>query len=142
MLSRIAQPFFIALAGLSISLSGLLAIPNFQDPGQQSTLFNAASITTTTQSVVVACPQGSGSVGRKTLSVHNGAGGGALTATVELRDAGVGANFTSGYLAVNNLAAGSSNSATVGPTAAGGAFCHVSVVSASTSTATVTLRRE
>jgi hypothetical protein len=126
-------------AGLLIA--GFTLLPTAQDPGQQTALFTGAVVTTTTQAATVACPQGAGSIGRKTLAVHN-AGAGAVTVTIELRDYQAGPNITSGYLAVSNLASGLASTDVATPAEAGGAFCRVSAVSASTSTITVTLRRE
>jgi hypothetical protein len=121
-------------------------IPTAQDPGTQGTIFTGATITTTAQTAVVACGQGSGAIGRKTLVVWSGpvatATGGLVTVTAELRDSQTSPNFTSGYLAVNAVATNTATSDTALPTEAGGAFCRVSAVSASTSTITVTLRRE
>lgn len=143
-LTNLSSPVFLALAGLTFVFFTFNPphIPNAQDPGTQAAIFTNATVTTTVQSSVVACGQGAGSVGRKTLAVDNETGGGVITVTAELRDRSVGSNFTSGYLAVNSLAAGSLSSATVDNTAAAGRFCQVSAVSASTSTITVTLRRE
>jgi len=141
MIFRIKQtfaPLILAFAGL---LSLFAFIPTAQDPGQQTALFTAATITTTTQTAVFACSQGSGSIGRKTLTVHN-AGAGVVTVTVELRDDQTTPNFTSGYLAVNNLASGSTSGDTATPAEAGGRYCQASAASASTSTITATLRRE
>jgi hypothetical protein len=131
----------LLIAGFSLASTGHSVIPTAQDPGQQTALFTGATITTTTQAATVACPQGAGSIGRKTLAVHN-AGAGAVTVTVELRDYQSGPNVTSGYLAVNGLATGLASTDVATPAEAGGAFCRVSAVSASTSTITVTLRRE
>lgn len=136
----------LLLAGLGLASAGHFVLPpttpTQQDPGQQTALFTGSTITTTAQAATVACPQGSGSVGRKTLAADNETGGGAVTVTVELRDYQARPNITSGYLAVNNLAAGSASSDTATPSEAGGAYCRVSAFSASTSTITVTLRRE
>jgi hypothetical protein len=119
-------------------------IPTQQDPGVQAAVFTGATITTTAQSAVIACNQGSGHVGRKTLVVWNGPvpTGGVVTVTAELRDAADSPNFTSGYLAVGAVATNTASSDTALPTEAGGRFCRVTAVSASTSTITVTLRRE
>lgn len=119
----------------------LAFIPVQQDAGLQATVFNAVTVNATPQAVTVACNQGTGQVGRKTLVVHNGSGG-AVTVTAELRDDQLNPNFTSGYLAVNNLAAASASSDTSTPSEAGGRFCRVTAVSASSSVITVTLRRE
>ena len=131
-------PLLLAFAGL-ITLFAF--IPAQQDTGQQTALFTGATITTTTQTAVVACGQGAGAIGRKTLAVDN-AGAGVVTVTVELRDAQATPNFTSGYLAVNGLASGSAGSDTATPSEAGGRYCQASATSASTSTITATLRRE
>lgn len=120
-----------------------VAIPLNQDSGRQSTLWESDVITTTAQTTVVACGQGVGSIGRKTLVVWNSPGSdGVITVTGELRDARLAPNFTSGHLAVNGLATDTLSSDTVTATAAGGRFCQFSATSASTSTITVTLRRE
>lgn len=119
------------------------AAPLPQDPGQQVDVFSGATITTTAQTATTACGQGSGSVGRKTLSVINSSGSdGAITVTAELRATSAVSNHTSGYLAVNGLAVASASSDTTTPDEAAGRFCQISAVSASTSTITVTLRRE
>ena len=141
MIFRIKQtfaPLLLAFAGL---LSLFTFIPTAQDPGQQTALFTGATITTTTQAAVVACSQGAGAIGRKTLAVHN-AGAGAVTVTVEMRDDQTTPNFTSGYLAVNNLASGGTANDVATPSEAGGRYCQASATSASTSTITATLRRE
>lgn len=137
-LTSLLTPVILS-AGLLIAGFGF--IPRQQDPGQQTALWTAATITTTTQTAVVACAQGAGSIGRKTLAVHN-AGAGVVTVTVELRDDQATPNFTSGYLAVNSLASGSTANDVATPAEAGGRYCQASAVSASTSTITVTLRRE
>lgn len=122
------------------------AEPQAQDPGLQAAIFSGATITTTAQAVTVACSQGSGAIGRKTLVVWNGGpavgNGAAVTVTAELRDEASAPNFTSGYLAANGVATNTATSDTALPTEAAGRFCRVSAVSASTSTVTVTLRRE
>jgi hypothetical protein len=132
---------FLASAFLIVSLA---FIPTNQDAGLQAALWTGATITTTAQSVTTACNQGSGHIGRKTLVVWNGpvASGGRVTVTAELRDDQNSPNFTSGYLAVGNVATNTASSDTALPTEAGGRFCQVTAVSASTSTITVTLRRE
>jgi len=138
--SKNAAPLLLAFAGL---LAIFAFIPSQQDAGQQTAIWTGATITTTTQTQVVACGQGAGAIGRKTLAVHNGsAGAGAVTVTAELRDGLTTPNFTSGYLAVNGVATDTLSSDTVDATAAAGRFCQVSAVSASTSTITATLRRE
>lgn len=137
---RPAAAALFAITGL-LAVLGFLPSAQSGDPGIQADLWTGATITTTTQAQTVACGQGAGMIGRKTLAVHNG-GAGAVTITVELRDRADGPNVTSSYLAVNNLSSGSANSATAAATAAGGRFCRVSAVSASTSTLTATLRRE
>lgn len=131
------------LASLGIILS-FAFIPTQQDAGLQAAIFTGATITTTAQTAVVACNQGTGHVGRKTLVVWNGPvpTGGIVTVTAELRDDQNSPNFTSGYLAVNAVATNTATSDTALPSEAGGRFCRVSAVSASTSTITVTLRRE
>ncbi len=137
---KLSFPILIAIIALSIALLALA--PVAQDPGQQVTLFDSVSITTTTQTAVTPCGQGNGSIGRKTLSAINGSGGGKITVTAELRNSRTGENFTSAYLAINGLAAAANSSDTTTPSETAGAFCQVSIVSASTSTATVVLRRE
>lgn len=120
----------------------IAAAPLPQDPGQQSDIFTGAVVTTTAQTSVTPCSQGSGAIGRKTLSVINESGGDIITVTAELRATTVVSNHTSGHLAVNALAAGSASSDTTTPDEAAGRYCQVSAVSAGTSTITVTLRRE
>lgn len=139
---------FKPAAALMFAFTGLVAVLGFLPPAQssgdlgiQAELWTGATVTTTTQAQTVACGQGAGMIGRKTLAVHNG-GSGAVTVTVELRDRADGPNVTASYLAVNNLSSGSATSATVAPTAAGGRFCRVSAVSASSSVFTASLRRE
>lgn len=129
--------------GLLLAGLGLLppTAPSHQDPGQQTALWTATTITTTAQAQTIACPQGSGSVGRKTLAVHN-TGADAATVTIELRDYSTGPNITTGYLAVSSLAQDAAASDTATPSEAGGAFCRVSAVSVGTSVITATLRRE
>jgi hypothetical protein len=143
--TQIVFPLFFSLSGLFIVFSLLAFIPANQsgDPGQQSALWTGATITTTAQSQVVACGQGGGSVGRKTLVIHNAtASDGAVTVTVELRDGLTTPNFTSGFMALNGVATDTISYTTVAPTGDAGRFCEVSAVSASTSTITATLRRE
>lgn len=133
------------LFGLALLLAAFIYPVTQQatgDPGVQGDVFAGATITTTAQTAVVACGQGAGQIGRKTLVVENQTGGGIVTATGELRTSAAAPNFTSGYLAVNAVAAGATSSATVAPTAAGGRFCRISITSASTSVVTITLRRE
>lgn len=137
---RISAPIILATILLSIVLLALS--PVAQDPGQQATIFEGSTITTTAQTSVTPCGQGSGAIGRKTLSVINEAAGGIVTVTAELRATQAVSNHTSGYLAVNALAAGSASSDTATPDEAAGRFCQVSAISANTSTITVTLRRE
>lgn len=133
---------FIALTIISLLLTlGLAPLP--QDPGQQVDVFSGATITTTAQTATTACGQGAGSVGRKTLSVINSSGSdGTITVTAELRATSAVSNHTSGHLAVNALAVASASSDTTTPDEAAGRFCQISAVSATTSTITVTLRRE
>lgn len=139
-LKLLSTGFFASLA----LLATFAFIPTQQDPGLQAAVFTGATITTTAQSAVVACGQGSGAIGRKTLVVWNApiTNGGTVTVTAELRDEATSPNFTSGYLVVNGVATNTATSDTALPTEAGGRFCRVSAVSASTSTITVTLRRE
>lgn len=127
----------------ALLITGFTLLPTSQDPGQQTALFTGAVITTTAQTAVFACSQGSGSIGRKTLAVWNGSSSaGPVTVTVELRDTQTSPNFTSGYLAAGGVATNTTSSDTATPAEAGGAFCQVSAVSGNTSTITVTLRRE
>ena len=134
-------PIFLAFGMLTFVLLALS--PVAQDPGRQAVIFSGSTITTTAQTATTPCGQGSGSVGRKTLSVVNSTdSSGVVTVTAELRDTIAITNFTSGYLAVNAVATGAASSDTSLPTEAAGRFCQVSAVSASTSTITVTLRRE
>lgn len=133
---------FLALAGL-VFLFAFLPPAQTGDPGIQGDVFAGQTITTTAQTAVVACGQGAGYIGRKTLVVENSsASNGAITVTAELRTSAAASNFTSGYLAVNGVATNTASSATVAPTAAGGRFCLVRATSANTSVVTVTLRRE
>lgn len=120
----------------------IAAAPLPQDPGQQVDIFAGTVVTTTTQTSVTPCGQGGGAIGRKTLSVINESGGGAITVTAELRATQTVSNHTSAHLAINGLAAGSASSDTTTPDEAAGRYCQVSAVSAGTSTITVTLRRE
>jgi len=124
-------------------VASLAFIPTQQDAGLQATVFNGVTVNATPQSVVVACNQGSGHVGRKTLVVHNDPeSDGEATVTAELRDSLTTPNFTTGYLAVSDLAADALGADTAVATDAAGRFCEVTAVSATTSTITVTLRRE
>ena len=144
------QTFLTLPAILAIFLFGaaFAFLPDSQsptgDPGVQATVFEGVTVSATPQSAVVACGQGAGSVGRKTLSVWNGeqGGGGAVTVTAELRNTQDSPNFTSGYLAVNNVATDTLSSDTSTPSEAAGRFCQVTAVSAVTGVITVTLRRE
>lgn len=138
------QPIKPLFLGLVAIVAALLALtPLQQDTGTQIDVFANQTITTTVQTEVVACGQGSGAIGRKTLVVHNGSGSsGVVTVTGELRTASDRANFSSGYLAVNGVATDTLSSDTSLPTEAAGRFCAVSALSASTSTITVTLRKE
>jgi hypothetical protein len=140
---QLSAPFLLAFAGLFILVAFVPADQSSGDPGQQTPLWTGATITTTAQSQVVACGQGSGAVGRKTLVVHNAAGSdGAVTVTVDLRDGQTTPNFTSGFMALNGVADDAITYTTVAATGDAGRFCQVSAVSASTSTITATLRRE
>lgn len=132
------------LFGLALLLAAFIfpVTQSSGDPGIQGDVFTGATITTTAQTAVVACGQGAGAVGRKTLVVENQTGGGIVTATGELRTSSAAPSFTSGYLAVNAVAAGAAGGDTALPTEAAGRFCRISVTSASTSVVTVTLRRE
>lgn len=126
-----------------LSVVTMAFFPSSQDAGLQATVFSGATITTTTQSATVACNQGQGHIGRKTLVVWNSPNsGGVVTVTAELRDEASAPNFTSGYLAVGAVATNTASGDTAVATDAAGRFCQVSAVSASTSTITVTLRRE
>lgn len=146
LLDKVFVPVGIALALAIFSLYLLdifaSAAPLPQDPGQQVDVFSGATITTTAQTATTACGQGAGAVGRKTLSVINAGGGGVVTVTAELRATSAVSNHTTSHLAINNLAAGSASSDTTTPDEAAGRFCQINAVSASTSTITVTLRRE
>jgi len=140
---NLAKPLIIA--GLALLLSfGLL--PNEQQvkTDLQANVFTNQTITTTAQSEVIACGQSSGSIGRKTLVAENAAGSdGAVTVTVELRDAIDGTDFTSGYMANNGITTGTITYTTKTPsTDIAARFCNVSAVAASTATITVTLRKE
>jgi len=138
---HLTKPLFFGLAAVVAAL-GLLA-PLRQDPGVQSSPFAGTVVTTTTQTQVVACGQGDGAIGRKTLVVENASGSdGVITVTGELRTTTDGNDFTSGILAVSGLATNSISSDTSPGTESAGRFCAISAVSASTSTITVTLRRE
>lgn len=131
--------------GLLLAGLGLLpaTAPDLQDPGQQTALWTATTITTTATAQTVACSQGSGSVGRKTLAVWNGPDStGTVTVTVELRDTLTSPNYTSGYLAASGVATNTASSDTATPAEPGGAYCRVSAISSITSVVTVTLRRE
>lgn len=136
-------PLFLAIAGLLLAFN-FLPPAQSGDPGIQGDVFAGATITTTAQSAVVACGQGSGMVGRKTIVVENASTStGAVTVTAELRTTAAAPNFTSGYLAVNGVATNTASSATTSTTAAGGRFCRVTAVGpAGGATITVTLRRE
>jgi len=138
------SPVLLAFAAL-IFLFGFIPAQQTGDPGIQGDVFAGATITTTTQSAVVACGQGAGMVGRKTLVVENSsASTSKITVTVELRTSAAAPNFTSGYMATGagGVATNTLTSTTVTATSAGGRFCQVSATSAGTSVATVTLRRE
>jgi hypothetical protein len=133
----------LAIAGLALFLSlGLL--PQSAGTDVQANVFTGAVITTTAQSDVVACGQTTGSIGRKTLVIENDAASdGEITVTVELRTSVDGTDFTSGYMANNGLAAGAiTYTAKTQSDDIAARFCNVSAVSASTSTITVTLRKE
>jgi hypothetical protein len=142
--AKIARPPVIGLLALALALVFLpAASPNPQDSGVQGTIWTGEVVTTTAKTAVVACGQGDGAIGRKTLVVRNDDGSdGVITVTAELRDNSAGPNFTSGYLAANGVATDTLGSDTAVATDAAGAFCEISAVSASTSTITVTLRRE
>lgn len=133
--------FFSIAGGLTLLVAALF--PLNQDPGQQASIWAGEVITTTTQSEVVACGQGDDfPVGRKTIVVYNDADSdGAITVTVGLRDISTAANFGQ-VMTVAGLAADSLGYDASEPTDPGGRFCQVSAISASTSTITVTLRRE
>lgn len=137
---HLTKPLFFGLAAVVAAL-GFLA-PLRQDAGVQSDVFAGATITTTAQTEVVACGQGDGAIGRKTLVVENASTGGVVTVTGELRTTAAGSNFTSGYMALNSVTTDTLTSTTTTATSTAGRFCAVSAVSASTSTITVTLRKE
>lgn len=133
----------LSLAFIPTPFAAPPAEPQAQDTGLQATVFNNVVVNATPQSVTVACGQGSGSIGRKTLVVWNGPSpSGTLTVIAELKDDLTSPNFTTGYLAVNALAVNSMGTDTSLPTEAGGKFCQVTATSAVTSIITVTLRRE
>jgi hypothetical protein len=138
---KLASPVFLAI-GLVFAVLGPLAIPNLQGGGGQQTVWAGQVITNTATTTIVPCNQGENDIGRKTLSVHNEADFAAITVTAELRENTGWDNFSSGYLAVNDLAAGSSGFDVALPSEAGGRFCQISAISAVSSTITVTLRRE
>lgn len=142
MVNLLYKPFIIAGLGLLLTF-GLLPQEQ-QKTDLQANVFTGAVITTTTQSEVVACGQQSGSIGRKTLVVENDAASdGTITVTVELREDIDGSDFTSGYMANNVLAAGAITYTAKTPSDDIAArFCNISAVSASTSTITVTFRKE
>lgn len=141
---------FKPAAAVLFAFTGLIAVLGFLPPAQssgdlgiQSDVFAGATITTSAKTQTVACGQGAGMIGRKTLVVENASSSaGRVTVTLELRTGATAPNFTSGYLAVNNVATNTATSATTSTTAAAGRYCYVSAVSASTSTVTATLRRE
>jgi hypothetical protein len=133
-------PLLLALVGL---LSIFAFMPEGQTDGVQGNVFTGATITTTAQTAIVACGQGAGAVGRKTLVVENSAvSTGTITVTAELRTDSAARNFTSGYLAVNAVATNTASSDTALPSEAAGKYCYVSAVSSGGSVVTVTLRRE
>lgn len=137
-------PLPLALAGL-VFIFAFLPPAQSGDPGVQSNVFENATITTTAQTAVVACGQGAGHVGRKTLVVENASSSaGAITVTAELRTSQSAPNFTSGYMAFGDggVATNTLSHTTVAAIGAGGRFCQVSATSASTSVVTITLRRE
>jgi len=143
MLNMLSRP--IILGGLALLLSfGLLPDNQQRQTDIQANVFTNQTITTTAQTDVVACGQSAGSIGRKTLVAENGTGSdGAITITVELRDSVTGSDFTSGYMALNGVATSTISYTNKTPsTDIAARFCNVSAVSASTSTITVTLRKE
>jgi hypothetical protein len=140
-MNKLASPVFLAI-GLIFAALGPLALPNLQGGGGQQTVWAGQVITTTATTSVVPCNQGENDIGRKTLSVHNETGYAAVTVTAQLRESPAWDNFTTGYLAANNVAAGSAGFDVALPTEAGGRYCQLSAISAVSSTITVTLRRE
>lgn len=137
------RPLTLGFFGILIALFSLSFIPAQQTSGTQETIWTAQTITTTATSRTVACAQGAGQIGRKTLAVHSGSGSdGIVTVTAQLKDISGAPDITSAYLAVNAVAAGAAGSDTVTPSEAGGALCNVSAVGATTASITVTLRRE
>ena len=136
----LTKPLFFGLTAIVAALG--FFIPYRQDAGVNAAVFTGVTVSATPQTEVIACGHPSGAIGRKTLVVENQTGGSVITVTAELRTASAGTNFSSGYLAVNGLAAGSLSSDTSTPSEAGGRFCAVSAVSASSSVITVTLRKE
>jgi hypothetical protein len=131
---------------VSLGIAGaILASLAFIPTGQatQAYPFEGATITTTAQSKIVACGQDNGSIGRKTFVVNNDANSdGIVTVTVELRDYLAGPNFTSGYMALNEVAAGTLTYTTRAADTGAAGWCQISAISASTSTITVTMRKE
>lgn len=143
LLKKITLPIFLSIAGLFAALSIFAFIPTAQDPGQSTALWTGATVSATPSAQTVACGQGSGAIGRKTLSVWNSPSStGTVTVTVELRDDTTSANFTSGYLAVNGVTVGNASSDTALPSEAGGRYCRATAVATSTQVFTAVLRRE
>jgi len=136
----LVKPILIGAFVLSV-IFGL--IPSGAKTDLQANVFTNATITTAAQSKVIACGQGEGSIGRKTLVSENEAASGVVTITVELRDRFNSPDFTAGYIVQNALAAGAITFTSKTPsTDIAARFCNVSAVSASTSVITVTLRKE
>lgn len=121
------------------------ALEDQQTTSVQVDIFAGEIVTTTAKTQAVACGHGNGSIGRKTVTASNAGGEstGAVTITVELRDRLAGENFTTGYMAINNLLTDTITYTAKTPTTdTAGRFCLVSATSAETSSITVTLRKE
>jgi hypothetical protein len=112
--------------------------------GIQADIFADETITTTAKSEVVACAQGDGDIGRKTFVIENAsASSGTLTVTVELRDRIDGTDFTSGYVSHLSIPTDTlTYTAKIPSTDIAARYCNVSAYSASTSTITVSMRKE
>lgn len=142
-MKKALTPIALSFIGLLAAVTLLAFIPTEQDPGIQANIWAGETITTTAKTSTVACHQGAGSIGRKTLIVHNGADAtNSVTVTAELRDDLTTPNYTSGYLAVTGLATNTASSDTAVATDAAGRYCYVSAVATGTAIITVSLRRE
>lgn len=130
---------------LIIALVILAALSAFlpSQSTEQTALWTAATVNATPQTQLVACGQGAGDIGRKTLAVWNSPNSsGTITVTGELRDATGWPNYTSGYLAVNGVTVGSGGSDTALPSEAAGRYCYFTAVATTTTVITAVLRRE